>query len=371
MNRLLTLAVAFVVTFATVVSGAAVAGVVGGDGVASAPEIENAHYTDADLVNDRTPGEATIEMSSDAPTQTVVFDPGVDPTTEQPAGPLALLGFGGPDVTARDVRPLVNVLIENGHEVRVYTPESGTTRPPGPAASSTTGPVAVDESSPLGRELADADAFVTFRSDYSAAALDDIESFRESGGRLIVATEPAAGFDGPTAASLDGRLGTTTGPGYVYNMVENDLNYQRVYAEPTRNASLTAGVDRAVFETVTPVGTAAADGDMLRPIDGSQLSTTRAATDAPVLARDDGVVVVGDSDVFVPENTQRADNDVLIGNLADFLVENGRGGGATPAARAGVPTSTPTAPAPGGANTTAESSNESDPNSAPQNETSG
>jgi len=360
-NRLPALAVAFVVTFATVISGTAVAGLVGGDGAAPAPEIENTHYTDADLVNDRAPGEATIEMSSDVPTQTVVFDPGVDPAADQPAGPLALLGFGGPEVTARNVRPLANALLENGHEVRVYTPESSRTAP-------TAGPPTDDEPSSLGQELEDADAFVTFRSDYSTAALDDIESFRESGGHLIVATEPSAGFDAPGAAALDGRLGTTSGPGYVYNMVENDLNYQRVYAEPTGNSSLTAGVDRAMFETVTPVGTTATNGDVLRPIEGSQLSTTRAATDAPVLARDDGVVVVGDSDFLVPENTQRVDNDVLIGNLADFLVENERGGARVVAPQAGAPT--PTAPALGGTNTTQRPSNESAPNATPQNETS-
>jgi hypothetical protein len=360
-NRLPALAVAFVVTFATVVSGAAVVGFVDGDGAAPAPEIANAHYTDADLVNDRTPGEATIEMSSDAPTQTVVFDPGVEPSTDQPAGPLALLGFGGPEVTARNVRPLANVLLENGHEVRVYTPDSSRPTP-------TAGPSTGDESSPLGEELANADAFVTFRSDYSAAALDDIESFRESGGHLIVATEPSAGFDAPGAAALDGRLGTTSGPGYVYNMVENDLNYQRVYAEPTGDASLTEGVDRAMFETVTPVDTAATDGDVLRPIEGSQLSTTRAATDAPVLARDDGVVVVGDSDVFVPENTQRVDNDALIGNLADFLVENDREGSRAVTPQAGAPTST--APVPGETNATQGPSNESTPSPEPRNATS-
>ena len=361
MNRLFALAAAFVVTFATVVSGAAVAGLVGGDGAAPGSEIENAHYTDASLVSDRTPGEATVEMSSDAPTQTVVFDPGLDPSTEQPAGPLALLGSGGPEVTARNIRPLANVLLKNGHAVRVYTPEP-------PRSAPTTGPPSGSGPSPLGEALADADAFVTFRSDYSAAALDDIESFRESGGRLIVATDPGAGFDAPGAAALDGRLGTTSGPGYVYNMVENDLNYQRVYAEPTGNSSLTAGVDRAMFETVTPVDTAAADGDVLRPIEGSQLSTTRAATDAPVLARDDGVVVVGDSDVFVPENTQRVDNDVLVGNLADFLVENNRTGGGPLAAPADAPQSAPSPPTVGGVNATEGPVNGSDP--SPQNKTS-
>ena len=63
---------------------------------------------------------------------------------------------------------------------------------------------------------------------------------------------------------------------------------------------------------------------MLAPIEGSELSTTRSATEAPLLVRTDGVVMVGDSDFLSPENAQRADNDALIGNLADFLVSNDR-----------------------------------------------
>jgi hypothetical protein len=63
---------------------------------------------------------------------------------------------------------------------------------------------------------------------------------------------------------------------------------------------------------------------VLRPVEGSELSTTRASTEAPLLVRTDGVVMVGDSDFLSPENAQRADNDALIGNLADFLVTNDR-----------------------------------------------
>ena len=87
-----------------------------------------------------------------------------------------------------------------------------------------------------------------------------------------------------------------------------------------------------------------------------------------MLARDDGVVVVGDSDVFVPENTQRVDNDALIGNLADFLVENDREGSRAVTPQAGAPT--PTAPVPGETNATQGPSNESTPSPEPRNATS-
>jgi len=184
--------------------------------------------------------------------------------------------------------------------------------------------VSADPPTQLGERLAEADAFVTFRTDYDPDELDAIESFVDSGGHVVLATEPDAAYSEPGAASLDATLDVTTEPGYVYNMAENDLNYQRVYAEATRETALTEGVDRAVLPSATPVGTTATGTDVLRPIAGSELSTTRAPTEAPLLVRNDGVVAVGDSDFLSPDNARRADNDALIGNLADFLVTNDR-----------------------------------------------
>ena len=319
MSDLTTLAAAFAVTLAAITGGAALAGYATADGAAPAPEIQNEHYLDDDLVANATPGQATVEMESAAPSQTVLVDPGVEPSGGAPTGLLGLLGFGGPDVADRDVRPLANALIENGHHVDVYVPDPEQQR-------RTAAPGGEPGPTQLGERLAEADAFVTFRTDYDAAELGEIESFVESGGHVIVATEPDAAYDQPGAAALDATLGVTTEPGYVYNMAENDLNYQRVYAEPAgeSGAALTEGVDRAVLPSATPVGTTLAGSDVLRPIEGSELSTTRAATEAPLLVRTDGVVMVGDSDFLSPENAQRADNDALIGNLADFLVSNDR-----------------------------------------------
>jgi hypothetical protein len=318
-SDLRTLAAAFVVTLATITGGAALTGFVTADGAAPAPEIQNEHYVDGDAVANDTPGRMDVEMESAARSQTVLVDPGVEPTGAVPVSPLALLGFGGPEVADRDVRPLANALIENGHDVGVYVPDPERQRravPPGAEPGPTQ----------LGERLAEADAFVTFRTDYDEAELDEIESFVESGGHVVVATEPDAAFDQPGAVGLDATLDVTTEPGYVYNMEENDLNYQRVYAEPTEesDAALTEGVDRAVLPSATPVGTTIAGSDVLRPIEGSELSTTRASTEAPLLVRTDGVVMVGDSDFLSPENAARADNDALIGNLADFLVTNDR-----------------------------------------------
>jgi len=315
-SRLPTLAVAFVVTLAAVTGGAAVTGYVTADGAAPAPAIQNDHYQNPDLIANGTPGQAAVEMDATAASQTVLVDPGVEPTSPGAALPISLIGLGGGGVADRDIRPLANALIENGHEVGVYVPDPNQRQPPAPPGA--------DPPTQLGERLAEADAFVTFRTDYDPDELDAIESFVDSGGHVVLATEPDAAYSEPGAASLDATLDVTTEPGYVYNMAENDLNYQRVYAEATRETALTEGVDRAVLPSATPVGTTATGTDVLRPIAGSELSTTRAPTEAPLLVRNDGVVAVGDSDFLSPDNARRADNDALIGNLADFLVTNDR-----------------------------------------------
>ena len=336
MSDVSTLAAAFAVTLATVIGGAAAAGYVTADGAAPAPEIQNEHYVDGDAVANDTPGQATVEMESTAPSQTVLVDPDVEPQGAVPASPLALLGLGGPEVADRDIRPLANALIENGHDVGVYVPDPEQQRR-SVARAGEQGPTQ------LGERLAEADAFVTFRTDYDKRELEEIESFVESGGHVIVATEPDATLDQPGAAGLDATLDVTTKPGYVYNMAENDLNYQRVYASPADDAdsALTEGLDRVVLPSATPVGTTAAGSDVLAPIDGSELSTTRAPTEAPLLVRNDEVVMVGDSDFLSPENTARADTDVLVGNLADFLVSNDR---TPPGTANGTPPTGPTPP---------------------------
>lgn len=308
MTRPSVLVAAFAATVGFVLLAAAVGGLATEDGIDDKPEIENPQYLDADVVNDRSPGEANVRVETNAESQTVLVDPG---------------SSGGQGTTDRDLSTLTDALSENGHEVRVYEgDDSGGLSGGLPAAGGSGGDE--EELSSLGEGLAEADAFVTLETSYSTEQLDDLETFVDEDGRVLVATNPAAEFDGPGAAMLESRLDVSALPGYVYNLEQNDLNYQRVYAEPAGNSSLTDGVDRVVLSTATPVDAESPVADEFVPVAGTKLSTSRAATDAPVVVRDGGVVMVGDTLFLEPENAQRADNDVFIGNIAEFLVDNER-----------------------------------------------
>ncbi len=274
-------------------------------------EVENPQY-DADRVtSDRTPGEATVEMSSAARNNEVVV-------------------HAGGALSERDIAPLVNTLVESGHEVTVladeqqqmvtdpilFAEDSVTQVDPQPPG---------DEQSMLGGELEGAHGFISIGvAGYSDADLDEIGEFVEDDGRVVMAVDPDQEFAfGDGHSQTYSELGVYTEPGYVYNLAENDLNYQRIFAEPSGNSMLTDGVDRVVFDTATPVQAVNQD-EVMEPIDGSELSVTRDETEKPILVRDGDVALLGDTDFMTPENTQRADNDILVGNIADFLVDGDR-----------------------------------------------
>ena len=278
MNRSVGLALVFLGIVGAIVGVTAILGA----GPAAPPAdqaIENPQYEDPDLLVDTTPGTAEISLDSNEPTNTILIDPE---------------GFGTAD---RDLLPLTNALTEAGHEVKIRSGSS------------------------LDTALEDVDGVLAIgMSGYSADEIEALGEFADDGGRVIFAINPADEFDGDlSGAELRSEFGLSVTPGYVYNTAENDLNYQRIFAEPAADSPVTEGVDRVVFQTATPVTSRSVDG-AIEPAAGSVLSTTRAEADQPVLVHDTNVVMVGDTQFFRPENTQRADNDVLLGNLGDFLV---------------------------------------------------
>ena len=275
----------------------------------TAPEvadIENEQYDLDQYDVDETPGQASVRMDSTTENRTVLV-------------------HAGRGVTQRDFQPLANALIKNGHELRVLSE--------GPELAITIAGVQVaqrpqrrsDEEVTITGELTDVDGLLVVGVEkYNDEELDAVSEFAADDGRVAMLTEPGDAFNPDDGATeLQSMLGVFSQPGYVYNLEENDLNYQRIFAEPRDTDSLVEGVDRAVFDTVTPVGTEAGT-ELLGPVDNSKLSTTRAGTDAAVLVRNDNAVFGGDTDFLAPTNALRADNDELIGNLADFLVTGPR-----------------------------------------------
>jgi hypothetical protein len=301
------LAAVFVVIVAVIVGGAAVAPYAlgsGGDAASDPVSVENQQFQPETILPDETPERGQIDMESDASGKTILVDVGHQN-----------------GVTKTQLEPLLSTLVENGHQIRFYR---------GQRAS-------------LNESLRSADAFlvVSPRQRYTSGELAGVEAFTDAGGRVLVMGEPpsvqiSGGFlfgfgsvqeTAPRTTALGSTYGVAYGSGYLYNMAENDNNYKSIYARPASSGDLAAGVDRVVMRDAVPIRTADATR-VLVGSDGTHLSTTRESGEYAVLARSGNVTAVGDTGFVTRENAYDADNDVLIGNLADFLVNGDKEPGA-------------------------------------------
>ena len=291
-----------VVVAAAVVGSGMVAGN-GGGASFSAEEMTVDGHSSVELENQPTE-DGEIDLSSSTSGKVVVIDDAH--------------GNGYDEV---QVRPLVNALTENGHEVRFYQPDRG---PSGEA---------------LNASLRDADAFVSLAPDnrFTSGESESVEAFLDAGGRVLAAGEPegasVAGSiitigvstgGGATTAEFAPALsphGMTVGSGYLYDMTENVNNHANVYATPSADSDLTAGVGEVVVHEATPV----TGGDVvLTTAASSELSTTRDTGEYGVLARSGNLAVLGDASILDPDWVTVADNEVLVGNLLDYLVTGER-----------------------------------------------
>lgn len=276
-----------------------------GGAAPSAPSVQSMSvdaYSGDGLVAAEPAETGEIEVSADASGQVVVID-----------------ASHGASMDREQLAPVVSALTASGAEVRFFTGERQ--RRPGPGGGS-----------PFNASLRDADAFVALGAErgYTQAQVDGLQAFAEAGGRVLVLREPPQMqstffFFGPPQpasvpmplAPLVSRFGVSVGNGYLYHMQEYDTNYRNVYATPAGDGALTEGVDRLVLHESTPVrgGT-----PVLRTTAGTELSETRAAGRYGVAVRADNVVVIGDASLFGQAYYRRADNEVFVGNVLEFLV---------------------------------------------------
>jgi len=279
----------------------AVGALAAGVGGPSAPTVNDANasaFNTGDAVADVPNESGELSMSEAGDGQVVVID-----TTRSSS------------VTPATVTPMANTLIENGAEVRYSS--GGSTYGAG-----------------LNSTLSEADAYIVFGASQSFTEADaaGMREFTEAGGRVVLMNEPRGG-----TAALGGLLGSVSGlgappnpllpvsneygvtyeTGYLYNQADNANNYRNIYATPSGDSELTGGVDQVVLHESVAVN---GGETRLTATEGTTLSSTRESDTYGVLAQEGNLVAVGDASIFDQEYLYHADNEVLVGNLLDFLV---------------------------------------------------
>ncbi|WP_246998630.1 hypothetical protein [Halosolutus gelatinilyticus] len=302
----------FVVVVTLTVSAVGAAGVVTDHGHTEKPSVEQPHFQPDAVEVDDLERDGKIEYEHVGESKTVLID----------------VAYAN-DVSRADLQPFVSALTAGGHDV-VYHERHDSDR------------TVEDRRDRLRDRLQDVDAYVVVEpgARYSAEEADVVAGFADAGGRVMFAAGPETGgtadilsgllgLSAPTAdgeiESVSSSVGIAYDTGYLYDMETYEHNYRTIAATPTGDAALTAGVDRVVFDGPTRV---VGDGPTLLSTNPTaEHSETREAGEYGVAVRSDNAVGVGDAGFMTGERYNRADNEVFIGNLIDFLVSGDKAPG--------------------------------------------
>jgi len=227
-----------------------------------------------------------------------------------------------------DIQPLVDALVESGHEVRFHGA--------GQQAGSGFGSPGAEQTLNASLQRADALVVISPGTRYRAGEINGVRNFTDRGGRVLMLAEPESvsislgGGGGPAGLSIQriqsqltplaSAYGMDVGTDYLFNMDENANNFQYVYATPTDVGPLTEGVDRVALPQSTRLTVDEDDASTaLTATEGTQLQSTRSTGTYAVAARNGNVTAIADSTFLGPDFHRVADNEVLLGNVAEFL----------------------------------------------------
>lgn len=312
----------FVGLVVLLVGAAAVVPFVGGAGGTEYSPVENENFQPDRIVAEESPEEGEITMESNAEGRRVLID-----------------AAHGNEFSEAELAPLIQTLVENGHTVDYYRGRGGS----------------------LNESLRGADAYVVINPSqpFQDREAQGVEAFADAGGRvLMLGDPPSVQFSGGflfasfeevayKQTGVASRFGVAFGSGYLYNVEENDANFKSVYATPTGEGALTDGVDRVVMRNAVPVATGSGSVAMVGT-EGTTLSSTRRTGEYAVAVRNGDVAAIGDTSFLAREDVYEADNEVLLGNLADFLVSGDKEPGAPAEPGPDRPTRPPRPPGAGG-----------------------
>ena len=292
----------FVLVAAVVIAAAGISGYAMADTPQNRVDatVEKDYFTDQNIVENAqlSPRSGEINLE-DGPSRTVLVST---------------------DGSVSDLEPVIDALVASGHEVRIHGGSSSARAVGGIFTGSMTVSSSVSAAKGgLQSELNKVDAlFAVGGSQFGSEDYGTIENFSESGS-VVLATGPSGPLADGASDELTSRFGVTVGSGYLYNIVKNDANYQRVFAA-SDDGPVADGFDRTVLDTAAPVRSHNATS-VLSVGEQTHYSVTRAAGSYDVAVRTGNVLVIGDTDFMAPLDYNRADNEAFIGNVLSFLTD--------------------------------------------------
>ena len=178
----------------------------------------------------------------------------------------------------------------------------------------------LDEQDALKDQLTNSSSFIVISPTeaFSREDIDLIRNFTQNGGRLLVISDPTRGPTAPINL-LASEFGVAFSRGFLWNIEENYGNYRDIILDNFTTNSITEGVKRIVLFTAGHIFSM--DGAI------AFTSSTTSSTEAVgtrsftpmVLTADSTVLAIADRSFLTGPFSEVEDNEILIGNIAEFL----------------------------------------------------
>ena len=169
--------------------------------------------------------------------------------------------------------------------------------------------------------VADSFAVILPRVDYTAAEIALVENFVRKGGKLLLISDPGLT---PANNTLAARFGVNFQPDYLYNQLENDINFQNIFVRDFQPGEITVGVNAVALYSA---GSIRSSGPSLAFTDeNTRSSLQRHDGELSPMAFGDtrNVLALGDFTFMVPPQNAALDNDRLLSNIARYLTTSDR-----------------------------------------------
>ncbi len=175
----------------------------------------------------------------------------------------------------------------------------------------------------LEQKLRRADSFAVIlpQDPYSEAESALVRRFVNKGGKLLLVSDPSRPQRINTLAQ---RFGLDFQPDYLYNTVENDLNFRHILIRDFQPGRLTAGVETV---TLYMAGSIRSPGPGLAFADANTRSSLlEGAAELWPMAwgNSRNVLAIADLTFMVPPQDALLDNGKLLSNIADYLTNSER-----------------------------------------------
>ena len=170
---------------------------------------------------------------------------------------------------------------------------------------------------------ADSLAIILPKALYTKEETETLRKFVAKGGKLLLIGDPGKDHLQRINSVAD-QFGFLFRPGYLYNVVEHELNYRNILIRDFRPDEITQGLQTITLYTA---GAIKSSETPLAFTDVNTLSSVVNRTEpfTPLAkSRDGRIVALSDMSVLVPPQDSIADNDKLISNLASFLTDVNR-----------------------------------------------